>query len=299
MMARNKGTVKCMFPEYSSGDSSSDEEEDVEKQRRRIRTALKRRPIKVPFSMSEVEKEKSTSTARKVGSTLDDGGEDGLFVIDSTGGSGNLGVKNKDLDLSKETHTQLDPGVDLMKGLYINLDVFNRFQYEEPQEEKQNVEDARASELVAEVMKKATFKPSMEKNPVLPQVSKAELKRRRKEEREKTKGRDWFDMPATELTEERKRDLEVMQLRDALDPKRRYRTEDRTVLPKYFQVGTVIEHPADFYHSRVPRKERKQTIVEELLADADFQKRSKRKYAEIQQEKTYRGDKKKKRKLES
>jgi len=108
-----------------------------------------------------------------------------------------------------------------------------------------------------------------------------EMKRRRRTEREKTKGTDWFNMPATELTEERQRDLEIMQIRDALDPKRRYRSDDRTVLPKYFQVGTVVEHAADFYHSRIPRKERKQTIVDELLADADLQKRSKRKYEEI------------------
>lgn len=39
-----------------------------------------------------------------------------------------------------------------------------------------------------------------------------------------------------------------------------------------FQTGTVIEQAADFYHSRIPRKERKKTIVDELLADADFKR---------------------------
>lgn len=41
----------------------------------------------------------------------------------------------------------------------------------------------------------------------------------------------------------------------------------------------------DFYHDRVPKKERKRTLVEELMADADFQKYNKKKYAEIIQSK--------------
>jgi len=217
---------------------------------------------------------------------MDKGGEAGLFVIDSTGGAGNLAMKKLE-NKKKQSHTPLDLGVDLTKNMYLNLDIFNRIHSKNEEEEQQeDVEESNEDAVVAELMKKATFKPTLEKNPVLPRVSKAEMKRRRKAEKEKTKGRGWFDLPATELTEERRRDLEVMQLRDVLDPKRRYRSDDRTVLPKYFQVGTVIEHAADFYSSRVPRKERKQTIVDELLADAEFQKRSKRKYAEIVQQKT-------------
>lgn len=49
----------------------------------------------------------------------------------------------------------------------------------------------------------------------------------------------------------------------------------------YLQVGKVLDSPADYYHNRVPKKERKKTIVEELLADAEFQKKSKKKYREI------------------
>lgn len=55
-------------------------------------------------------------------------------------------------------------------------------------------------------------------------------------EREKTKGIEWYDLPATEMTEERRRDLELVQMRDALDSKTHYRRNDRDVLPKYFQV---------------------------------------------------------------
>lgn len=45
------------------------------------------------------------------------------------------------------------------------------------------------------------------------------------------------------------------------------------------------DNAADFYHSRIPKKDRKRTMVDELLADAEFQKRSKQKFKEIVQEK--------------
>lgn len=38
------------------------------------------------------------------------------------------------------------------------------------------------------------------------------------------------------------------------------------------QVGTVVEGPGEFYSARIPRKQRKRTIVEELLADEKFKR---------------------------
>jgi len=46
-----------------------------------------------------------------------------------------------------------------------------------------------------------------------------------------------------------------------------------------------MDNAADFYNSRVPKKERKRTMVDELLADAEFQQRSKQKFKEIVAEK--------------
>ncbi len=45
-----------------------------------------------------------------------------------------------------------------------------------------------------------------------------------------------------------------------------------TVLLFLFQVGTVVDSPVDFYSSRIPKKQRKRTMVEELLADAEFRR---------------------------
>ncbi|KAM7303494.1 deoxynucleotidyltransferase terminal-interacting protein 2 [Ixodes scapularis] len=99
-------------------------------------------------------------------------------------------------------------------------------------------------------------------------------------ERSLTKGPGWFGMPAPELTEDLKRDLQVLRMRRVLDPKRFYKKNDLKDLPKYFQVGTVMDSPTDFYHARVPKKDRKQTLVEELLADAQFRSFNKKKYQE-------------------
>ena len=42
-------------------------------------------------------------------------------------------------------------------------------------------------------------------------------------------------------------DLRLLALRGAFDPKRFYRKADATKFPKYFQFGTYVEGPADFY----------------------------------------------------
>jgi len=115
-------------------------------------------------------------------------------------------------------------------------------------------------------------------------IGKKKAKKLRKEEREKTKGKDWFNMSAPEMTEERKLDLEVIQMRGAADPKRFYKKSDSKDLPKYFQIGTVVDSPYDFYSDRIPKKDRKRTLVDELLADAEFKKYNKRKYVQIIQE---------------
>ena len=56
-------------------------------------------------------------------------------------------------------------------------------------------------------------------------------------ERASTKGCGWYNMQAAEITEEKKNDLMVIQMRQVLDPKRFYKGPDiRGALPKYVQV---------------------------------------------------------------
>ncbi|CAC5392895.1 rRNA-processing protein fcf2,Deoxynucleotidyltransferase terminal-interacting protein 2 [Mytilus coruscus] len=138
-----------------------------------------------------------------------------------------------------------------------------------------------------EVMKKSVITPDFEKQFSLTpyEESVRQQKKQRRKEREKTKGKNWYNMEAPEMTEEKKNDLMVVHMRKALDPKRFYKNNDTVSIPKYFQLGTVVESSADFYHSRVPKKQRKSNMVEELLADAEFRKYNKRKYVEIQEQK--------------
>jgi len=145
----------------------------------------------------------------------------------------------------------------------------------------------KAKKEVNELLKKSVITPEFEQLKQVPpyQVSEKKLKLQRRQEREKTKGAKWFGLPATELTEEVKHDLEVLQMRSVLDPKRFYKKNDLKVIPKYFQIGKVVDSPLDFYNNRMTRKERKKTLVDELLADAEFSKYNKRKYKEIIEEK--------------
>ncbi|XP_052093454.1 deoxynucleotidyltransferase terminal-interacting protein 2-like [Mytilus californianus] len=138
-----------------------------------------------------------------------------------------------------------------------------------------------------EVMKKSVLTPDFEKQFSLTpyEESVRQQKKQRRKEREKTKGKNWYNMEAPEMTEEKKNDLMVVHMRKALDPKRFYKNNDTVSIPKYFQLGTVVESSADFYHSRVPKKQRKSNMVEELLADAEFRTYNKRKYVEIQEQK--------------
>ncbi|XP_044270859.1 deoxynucleotidyltransferase terminal-interacting protein 2-like [Tribolium madens] len=144
-----------------------------------------------------------------------------------------------------------------------------------------------AKSEVQEVLKKSVITPEFEKQHVVPpyELSEKILKKQRKKEAEKTKGKKWYGLPATEMTEEVKRDLEILQMRAVLDPKRFYKKNDLKVLPKYFQIGKVVDSPLDYYNNRLTKKERKRTLVDELLADAEFNKYNKRKYKEIIQEK--------------
>ncbi|CAH9080349.1 unnamed protein product [Cuscuta europaea] len=109
---------------------------------------------------------------------------------------------------------------------------------------------------------------------------------RRKEVKD-TAGKNWFDMPAPTLTPELKRDLQLLKMRDAFDPKRHYKkgSSKSKELPKYFQVGVVVEPASEFYSSRLSKKERKATLADELISDSKLAQYRKRKVREIEEQK--------------
>ncbi|KAG0347762.1 hypothetical protein BG004_007018 [Podila humilis] len=86
------------------------------------------------------------------------------------------------------------------------------------------------------------------------------------------------------MTPELKRDLQILKLRNVLDPKRFYKREEKgkPKFPKYFQVGTIIEGNTEFYSSRLTKKERATTITGEVMKDLVGRDYYKRKFDEIQ-----------------
>ncbi|KAJ3119102.1 Deoxynucleotidyltransferase terminal-interacting protein 2 [Phlyctochytrium bullatum] len=125
---------------------------------------------------------------------------------------------------------------------------------------------------------------------VIPPTLDYDEKTKKKMAKEKeTTGPGWFDMKAPELTEELKRDIDVIKSRSALDPKRFYKKPDKNMkgsaYPKFFQIGSVVDHATDYYANRLTKKERKRGILEELMADRETKSYLKKKFTKIQKEK--------------
>lgn len=98
-----------------------------------------------------------------------------------------------------------------------------------------------------------------------------------------TTGKGWFDMPEPTMTPELKQDLQVIQMRNYLDPKKHMRTNDwAKKTPKYFQVGTVVDDASEFYSGRIPKKQRHDRMVDAVLADTKTKAYVKRAYTGIQ-----------------
>ncbi|NWU38282.1 TDIF2 protein, partial [Hylia prasina] len=193
--------------------------------------------------------------------------------------------KDEDDDLLKNKvdivhlSSSIDPGLNIKKlgGLYISFDAKNQ---------KRGSSVIEPLKKKDQLLQKSVITPDFERKECVPPYRESlhQLKKQRRAEREKTTGDGWFGMKAPEITSELKNDLKVLKMRGSLDPKHFYKKNDRDGLPKYFQVGTVVDSPIDFYHSRIPKKQRKRTIVEELLADSEFRRYNKKKYQEIMSE---------------
>ncbi|KAF4467579.1 hypothetical protein FALBO_5558 [Fusarium albosuccineum] len=99
-----------------------------------------------------------------------------------------------------------------------------------------------------------------------------------------TAGSDWFDLPKTNLTPEFKRDWQLLRMRGILDPKNQKKAL-RASAPEYSQVGEIIAGPTEFYSARLTRKERKGSMLEEVMSSYDSNKFT-NKYAGIQKQKS-------------
>ncbi|KAJ7696073.1 Fcf2 pre-rRNA processing-domain-containing protein [Mycena rosella] len=134
--------------------------------------------------------------------------------------------------------------------------------------------------------------------PELTKSGKPLTKRERKELKNKTAGPDWFDLPAPAEADLPRlyREVEALRLRNQLDPKRFYRKDEGEGkgikgLPKHFAIGTIITSTTPFgtpSADNLTRANRKRTLVDELVDDAEAKRYAKRKFEDLQ---TVRGAK--------
>ncbi|GKZ85189.1 hypothetical protein AnigIFM56816_010955 [Aspergillus niger] len=141
-------------------------------------------------------------------------------------------------------------------------------------------DDVAVVEDAIKVIDSSSMRPSLEMRPTGYKHSKPSSKDK------PTAGSAWFDLPKTELTTELKRDLQLLRMRSVLDPKRHYKKEGgKARPPQYSQVGTIIEGPTEYFSSRIAKRDRKRTFVEEALASERENKRFEAKYKDIQSHK--------------
>jgi hypothetical protein len=109
-----------------------------------------------------------------------------------------------------------------------------------------------------------------------------------------TMGPGWFHMRPTPMTVDVQRDLQLIRNRNYLDPKRFYKKQDSNKKHSNntnVQVGTVVEGAAEYYSSRLTKKQRCGNYLTDqiLLGKGDNDNGSSyvlSKYKTMQQEKT-------------
>ncbi|KAI6044822.1 Fcf2 pre-rRNA processing-domain-containing protein [Pisolithus marmoratus] len=117
-------------------------------------------------------------------------------------------------------------------------------------------------------------------------------KRQMKAAKQKTAGPDWFDLPTPSEADLPRlyREVEALRLRNQLDPKRFYRKDEGESkgikgLPKHFAIGTIVPTTTPFgtaSSDNLRRVDRKRTLVDELVDDAEARRYAKRKFEELQ-----------------
>ena len=113
--------------------------------------------------------------------------------------------------------------------------------------------------LGAEAAGAADSTRSIEKEFVVLPGNKARAlaEKTRKASAKDTTGQKWYGMPATKITPEIETTLKLMKLRHVFNPKHFMKKDKSKGLPKYFQIGTVVDAAQDFYSEGTSKKKRK------------------------------------------
>ncbi|KAI3392210.1 hypothetical protein diail_6071, partial [Diaporthe ilicicola] len=100
-------------------------------------------------------------------------------------------------------------------------------------------------------------------------------------------GAAWNYMPRTNIDDPKvKRDIQLLRMRGIVDRKKFFKKDSRKdPFPAFSQVGTLVGGPIEQQNGRLTRKERKRTLVEEVLATGEADGKFKDRYAKIQEKK--------------
>ena len=99
----------------------------------------------------------------------------------------------------------------------------------------------------------------------------------------KTAGAGWFNLQPLEMDSKLRSEINMVQMRNYMDPKRFYKNPDK--ITNVLHIGTVIEGPSEYKSSRLTNRERKQTIVDEVLSNQLIKDYTKNKFLDIQRRK--------------
>nr|XP_058958238.1 uncharacterized protein LOC131785366 [Pocillopora verrucosa] len=235
--------------------------------------------LKTTNSEDEEENDEQVFCVDRIGSSQDE-------LLANAGNSSSLSETDEFLSIPDEFKRKVKDPSELSSELQVGIntqDLYLKFDKNsfKPVTTSKSFDDICNNR---ELLKRSVITSDFEKQQSIPpmHVSRYAQKKQRKKAREETAGPMWFNLPATQITPEIERDMKLMKMRNVLDKKHHYKKNDSSALPKYFQIGTVVEGTADFYSSRIPKRQRKTNMIDELLADAEFRRYNKKKYLEIQ-----------------
>ncbi|KAI0987020.1 hypothetical protein GJ496_005761 [Pomphorhynchus laevis] len=99
-----------------------------------------------------------------------------------------------------------------------------------------------------------------------------------------TTGKLWYDMPAKEVTEETKLDLLALQYGRQIHPSTFYKQPDSKGLPRYFQIGRMVDKPGNLESTASKRKKSPvKSFLNQLSEDEKLHKYLKKSYHEHKQ----------------
>lgn len=126
-----------------------------------------------------------------------------------------------------------------------------------------NVEDEKMKKANAMFESMNVFnKVALNAKQIRPMFSEKLDKKQRKDDREKDTGKAWGKMDKVEMTDELRNDLKAIKFRNQIFPKRFYKNNDSENLPKFFQIGTVVDaNGVGNVKDRLTKKQQKRTIA--------------------------------------